>query len=95
MVISIVNPFRGEIFIIESNSKSKQMKSKETISETRRALMIRAWALFRRGVLSMSLSLTMSWQVTKGKITEKQLMKQLFKKGPYVSPAARATPMFS
>jgi hypothetical protein len=70
-------------------------KSKESIATMRRLLMIRAWALYRRGVVSMSLSLTMSWQVAKGKITEKQLIKQLFKKGPYQRPSTTAIPLFS
>lgn len=55
------------------------MKNKEVLSLLRRTVMLRAWGLFKRGVLSLSLSLRLSWAVAKGITTEKQLMKKLFK----------------
>lgn len=55
------------------------MKNKEALSLFRRNVMLRAWGFFKRGILSLSLSLRLSWAVAKGTTTEKQLMKKLFK----------------
>ena len=39
-----------------------------------------AWSMFRNGVVSFSLSLKLSWQIFKGKITINQVNKMLKKK---------------
>ncbi|MDF7817368.1 hypothetical protein P1X15_07175 [Runella sp. MFBS21] len=38
-----------------------------------RTVMVRAWGLFRKGLLSLSLSLRVSWKLDKGLITEAQI----------------------
>ena len=44
-------------------------------------LMKRAWSLFKRGMVSFSMSLKISWQLHKGNVTEAQLKKMLLKGG--------------
>jgi hypothetical protein len=55
------------------------MKNKETLSDFRRTVMLRAWGFYRRGVLSLSLSLKLAWAVAKGITSEKNLIRKLFK----------------
>ncbi|NBB22570.1 hypothetical protein GVN20_24665 [Runella sp. CRIBMP] len=38
-----------------------------------RVVMVRAWGLFRKGLLSMSLSLKVSWNLDRGLITLSQV----------------------
>lgn len=55
------------------------MKNKETLRAFRRIIMLRAWGFFRRGVVSLSLSMKLSWSVAKGVTSEKNLVRKLFK----------------
>ena len=55
------------------------MKNKEILSEFRRTVMLRAWGFFRRGVVSLSLSLKLAWAVAKGVTSEKNLIRKMFK----------------
>ena len=55
------------------------MKNKEVVALARRTIMLRAWGFFRRGVVSLSLSLRLAWAVAKGKISEKNLIRKMFK----------------
>ncbi len=55
------------------------MKTKESLSDFRRTVMLRAWGFFRRGVISLSLSLKLAWAVAKGATSEKNLVRKLFK----------------
>jgi len=60
------------------------MKNKASFSEKMRMIMVRAWGLYRRGVVSMSICLKLSWSVAKGERSEKNLVKNLFKANPVV-----------
>ncbi len=42
-----------------------------------RGVMMMAWKLFKSGIVSFSLSLKISWQVSLGKITQSVVSKQL------------------
>ena len=44
-------------------------------------IMLRAWKLFKGGMVSLSLSMKISWKVAKGLITTGQLSKMLAKGG--------------
>ncbi|MFB9296041.1 hypothetical protein [Persicitalea jodogahamensis] len=45
-----------------------------------RIIMQKAWGLFRHGVVSFSMSLRLSWSISKGKVDEFQLLKKLAKR---------------
>ncbi|WP_165933462.1 hypothetical protein [Arundinibacter roseus] len=49
----------------------------EKIRSKLRLIMQRAWGLFRKGVVSFSMSLRLSWSIQKGKMNEGQLAKLL------------------
>ena len=55
------------------------MKNKEAMRDFRRIIMLRAWGFFRRGVVSLSLCMKLSWSVAKGITSEKNLIRKLFK----------------
>lgn len=44
-------------------------------------IMLRAWKLFKGGMVSLSMSMKISWKVAKGLITTGQLTKMLVKGG--------------
>ena len=44
-------------------------------------IMLRAWKLFKGGLVSLSMSMKISWKVAKGVITQGQLTKMLVKGG--------------
>lgn len=50
---------------------SKQEKKKLML----RIIMKRAWGLFKNGIISLSISLRLSWAIAKGKITQKSISK--------------------
>ncbi|PWJ48122.1 hypothetical protein CLV98_1572 [Dyadobacter jejuensis] len=55
------------------------MKNKEALALFRRTVMLRAWGFIKRGVISMSISLRLAWAVAKGKISEKDVVRKMFK----------------
>lgn len=46
-------------------------------TESLRAIMRRAWSLYRRGVQSLSLSLRLAWRIHKLQISEQDVLKML------------------
>ncbi|GAB3936972.1 hypothetical protein [Larkinella terrae] len=42
-----------------------------------RSIMTTAWALFRRGIVTMSMSLKVAWRVVRGEIALDKVYKQL------------------
>lgn len=48
--------------------------------ERLRAIMYTAWGLYRKGVVSMSLSLRIAWKLAKGQTSEYAVAKQLRKR---------------
>jgi hypothetical protein len=44
-------------------------------------IMLRAWKLFKGGIVSLSMSMKISWKVAKGVITAGQLKKMMLKGG--------------
>jgi hypothetical protein len=56
-------------------------KANEKWAAKMKVLMNRAWGLFRKGLVSFSLSLRLSWALEKGQISEWDLQKKLKKAG--------------
>ena len=58
----------------------KIRKIRDQLRARLRIIMHKAWGLFRRGIVSFSMSLRLSWSIAKGQTNEYDLMKKLTKK---------------